>query len=94
MSLTDTKIRNSKTQDKAYKLYDAQGLHLVINPTGSKIWRLKYHYLDREKLVSFGKYPAISLKDARERADAVAPSHKKFVSRLQKTRYELSICFL
>jgi integrase len=69
MALTDTQIRNAKAQSKPYKIYDAFGLHMIINPTGSKVWRLKYHYHNKEKLVSLGKYPFVSLKDARTKAD-------------------------
>lgn len=45
-------------------------MHLLVNPTGSKLWRLKYRFGDREKLLSIGPYPLVSLKFAREKRDA------------------------
>ncbi len=67
--LTDTAARNAKAKDKPYKLPDANGLHLQVTPTGSKLWRMKYRFLGKEKLLSFGAYPAVSLADARKRRD-------------------------
>lgn len=66
MALTDTAIRAAKTQDKPYKLYDRNGLFLLVNPTGSKLWRWRYRVLGREKLMAFGEYPFIGLSHARE----------------------------
>ncbi|MEJ0010637.1 MAG: integrase arm-type DNA-binding domain-containing protein [Alphaproteobacteria bacterium] len=69
MKLSDTKVRNVKGKEKPYKLTDGGGLFLLVNPNGKKYWRMKYRYLNREKLLSFGVYPDISLADARERRD-------------------------
>ena len=66
MALTDTAIRSSKPKDKPYKLSDAGGLYLLVNPTGSKLWRLKYRFAAKEKLLSIGAYPIITLAEARE----------------------------
>lgn len=68
MALTDTAVRNAKPAEKAQKLFDGGGLFLFISTTGAKSWRLKYSYQGKEKLLTFGLYPAISLKEARERA--------------------------
>jgi integrase len=68
MPLTDTAIRAVKTSEKQQKLYDGNGLFLLLVPSGSKIWRFKYRFQGKEKLISFGHYPAVSLKDAREKA--------------------------
>ncbi|MDR3300684.1 MAG: Arm DNA-binding domain-containing protein [Candidatus Accumulibacter sp.] len=68
-ALTDTQITDAKPADKPRKLADGKGLHLVITSNGHKFWRLKYRFDGREKLLSFGKYPAVGLKDARERRD-------------------------
>ncbi|MFY0692380.1 MAG: integrase arm-type DNA-binding domain-containing protein [Paracoccaceae bacterium] len=65
MPLSDTQIRNAKPQSKAYKLSDFDGLFLLINPNGSKLWRMKYRVQGKEKLLSIGKYPDVSLADAR-----------------------------
>jgi integrase len=66
VALTDTAIRNSKPATQPYKLWDGGGLHLLINPNGSRLWRLKYRIAGREKLLSIGRYPTVSLKAARE----------------------------
>ena len=56
---------------KSYKIFDGGGLYLEIMPTGKKLWRLKYRYLQKEKRISFGSYPLVSLADARDaRQDA------------------------
>lgn len=69
MALTDVTIRNAKPRDKAYKLADSGGLYLQINPTGSRLWRLKYRVDGREKKLSIGPYPDFSLSEARRRRD-------------------------
>ncbi len=69
MALTDTTIRSSKPKEKAYKVSDERGLFMLINPNGSKLWRFKYSFDGKEKLLSLGSYPEVSLKDARERRD-------------------------
>ncbi|MFZ5635616.1 MAG: tyrosine-type recombinase/integrase [Pseudomonadota bacterium] len=70
MPLTDTAIRNTKPGEKDMKLFDGGGLYLLIKPTGARWWRLKYRFDGREKLLSLGVYPTITLRDARERRDA------------------------
>lgn len=66
MPLTDTAIRGAKPALKPQKLFDGNGLFLFIAPSGAKSWRLKYRFQGREKLLTFGAYPQISLKEARE----------------------------
>lgn len=69
MPLTDTSIRNAKPGAKPIKLFDERGLFLLVTPTGGKWWRLRYMFDGKEKLLSLGVYPDVSLKDARERRD-------------------------
>lgn len=69
MPLTDTAIRNAKPAGKPFKLFDTQGLFLLVNPSGGKWWRLKYRLGGKEKLFSLGTYPQVSLAEARERRD-------------------------
>ena len=69
MALTDTAIRNTKASGKPYKLFDGDGLFLLVKPNGSRLWRLKYRIDGREKLLSVGTYPEVPLKTARERRD-------------------------
>jgi hypothetical protein len=70
MALTDTEIRRSKPADRPYKLSDGGGLHLLVTPTGGKLWRWKYRFDGAEKLMALGRYPEVALADARERRDA------------------------
>ncbi|MEQ1599832.1 MAG: integrase arm-type DNA-binding domain-containing protein [Methylotenera sp.] len=69
MALSDTTIRNAKPAEKAYKIYDSGGLFIQITPSGGKWWRLKFRFDGKEKLLSLGVYPSISLAQARERRD-------------------------
>lgn len=70
MPLTDTTIRNTKPSDKPFKLSDEKGLFLLVTPSGGKWWRLKYRFGGKEKQLSLGTYPDVSLKQAREKRDA------------------------
>jgi integrase len=70
MPLTDTTIRSAKAQAKAFKLFDGGGLYLEVSPAGGKWWRWKYRSGGKEKRLSFGVYPDVSLKSAREKRDA------------------------
>jgi hypothetical protein len=67
MALTDMKIKNAKPQDKPYKIADGDGLTLIVNPAGGKWWRFRYRFEGKEKSLSFGTYPEISLSAAREK---------------------------
>lgn len=69
MPLTDTAIRTAKPGEKPYKLADEKGLFLLVNPNGSKWWRLKFRFGGKEKQLSFGTYPEVGLKDARGKRD-------------------------
>ena len=69
MPLTDTAIKNAKPGTKPVKLSDEKGLFLLVSPAGGKWWRLKYRLAGKEKLLSLGVYPDVSLKDARQRRD-------------------------
>jgi len=69
MPLTDTAIKNAKPADKPRKLADGGGLYLLLNPNGSRWWRLDYRYAAKRKTLSMGTYPDTGLKDARDRRD-------------------------
>lgn len=68
MPLNDRQIKNAKPKEKDYKLTDGKGLYLLITPAGGKLWRLKYRIAGKEKTLAIGKYPQISLVQAREAA--------------------------
>jgi len=64
-ALTVKGIEAAKPKIKEYRLFDGGGLYLAIMPSGGKLWRLKYRFDDKEKLIALGAYPSISLADAR-----------------------------
>ena len=70
MALTDTAIRNAKPKDKPYKVADSHGLYLLVNPKGSKLWRIKYRMNGVERKLAVGAYPQITLAEARTARDA------------------------
>lgn len=90
--LTDTTCKNAKAKDKPYKLADEKGMFLLVNPNGSKYFRLKYRIDGKEKLLALGVYPQISLKQAREKrdeakqqlADGIDPNDNKKAVKLAK----------
>ena len=90
MALSHFDLQNAKPRDKPYKVSDGQGLHVVINPNGSVLWRLKYRFLGTERLLSLGRYPQISIHDARVKRDQALkflsegrdPSVEKKLSRI------------
>ena len=64
--LSDAKIRTLRPKEKAYKVYDDRGLYMVVNPNGSRWWRFKYKYDGKERGISLGVYPDVTLAYARE----------------------------
>jgi integrase len=92
MPLTDIIVKNTKIKEKQYKLADEKGLHLLVHANGSKYWQMKYRYIGKEKLLSFGVYPEVSLKEARDKrdkarkqlADGLNPSQEKKLAKLQR----------
>lgn len=71
MSLTDSKIRNTKPSTSPFKLTDAHGLYLLINPGGSRLWYLKYRFNSKESRIALGPYPQVSLSDARQQREGI-----------------------
>jgi hypothetical protein len=71
LPLTDIQVQKAKPSDKDFKLTDGGGLYLLVTPSGGKLWRFKYRFGGREKLLTFKTYPEISLAKARQcREDA------------------------
>jgi len=70
MPLTDTAIRAAKPKEKPYKVADSHGLYLLVNPRGSKLWRVKYRINGTERKLALGTYPEITLAEARAARDA------------------------
>jgi|GEM_PF-3974826 len=67
--LTDTQIRSLKPGDKSYKRYDQRGLFLEVAKSGSKLWRLRYRFAGKSKLMSLGFYPVVGVAEARRKRD-------------------------
>lgn len=84
MSLTDTKIRNTKPSTSPFKLTDAHGLYLLINPGGSRLWYLKYHFNSKESRSALGPYPQVSLSEARQQREGI---RKLLTQNINPTRH-------
>ncbi len=84
MPLTDTQVRNLQPREKPFKISDGGRMHLYVTPKGAKRWRMAYDFGGKEKLMSLGIYPAVSLAKARDRraeakallADGIDPMAK------------------
>lgn len=95
---TEAAIKHAKPEAKAYKMTAGQGMYLLVNPTGSKLWRLKYRFAGKEKTLSFGAYPDVTLAQARLRreqarqqiAEGIDPSELLKQQRQQATAEALT----
>jgi len=88
--LTLLAIGRAKKRDKPYKLADGGGLHLLVEPSGSKLWRFRYQFDRKEKMISFGSFPEISIAAARAKresarkllAEGTDPSQQKKLDKI------------
>lgn len=69
MTMTERQIRTLQPAERIYKVYDSKGLYLQVTPKGVKAWYYRYRTGGKEKKAGLGQYPAVSLADAREKAD-------------------------
>lgn len=67
--LSETEVKKARAREKEYKLSDGFGLYLLVSPTGGKLWRMQYRFAGKQKLLSFGAYPSVSLADARHKRE-------------------------
>jgi Arm DNA-binding domain/Phage integrase central domain len=74
MALTDIAVWTAKPREKEYKLADGAGLYLLVTPSGGRLWRLKYRMYGRERKLALGRYPDVSLSDARKARDVARES--------------------
>jgi integrase len=92
MALTDVEIRKAKGTLQPYKIRDEGWLFLLVKPSGSKLWQMGYRFAGKEKTLSLGIYPAVSLKDARSKRDeakaalaaGIDPSQQKKAEKLER----------
>jgi len=71
LPLTATELQKAKPRAKDFKLFDGGGLYLLVTPSGGKLWNMKYNRDGKEKKISIGAYPAITLIDARQRREEI-----------------------
>ena len=99
MALTELEVKKAKVTDKPYKLADGGGMYLLIQTSGSKLWRVDYRFADKRKTLALGIYPDISLADARNRredarkllASGIDPGEAKKALALICPDFQLSI---
>ena len=84
--LTTTEIKNFKPKDKQYKKPDGRGLWLVVRPTGGKYWRYDFKYGGKNLSMSFGVYPGVGLKEAREKRDVARELLSKNINPISEKR--------
>tara|TARA_B100000686_G_C16615645_1_gene876309 strand:- start:307 stop:1017 length:711 start_codon:yes stop_codon:yes gene_type:complete len=84
--LTEKLVRRAEIQDKQYKMYDGDGMFLLIHPNGSKYWRMKYTFDGKSKLASFGVWPKVSLKEAREKRNNAKLKIKSGINPVEEKR--------
>ena len=84
--LTDTRIKTAKPQAKLYKLTDERGLHLSVYPNASKLWQMRYRTEGKERTASLGKYPEVSLAEAREKRDQMRKLIAKGIDPVQSQK--------
>jgi len=69
LPLTDAKLRTLKPRASSFKLSDSEGLYVLVAPDGSKLWRLAYRFLGKQKTLALGRYPDVTLLAARRARD-------------------------
>lgn len=69
LPLSDLQVKNAKPKVTDYKLSDGYGLHLLITPSGGKLWRFQYRFDNKQKILALGSYPSVTLSDARQRRE-------------------------
>lgn len=86
MALSNLAVKNAKPEAKAKKVSDERGLYLLVTPTGSKLWQFKYRIHGKEKKLSFGAYPDVSLSQARELRDGARKLVAQGIDPVQQKR--------
>ena len=84
--LTENSIKKAQILEKQYKIYDGDGMFLLIHPNGSKYWRMKYTFDSKSKLASFGVWPGVSLREARERRHEAKQKIKMGINPVEEKR--------
>lgn len=93
MKLTDTKIKGLRPRDKLYRVADGRGLVLEITPSGGKLWRWRYRLNGKANLLALGKYPAVTLAEARKKRDDAAELVAKGINPAQHRKAQAANTF-
>ncbi|MDE2339700.1 MAG: integrase arm-type DNA-binding domain-containing protein [Alphaproteobacteria bacterium] len=88
MGLSALAIKAAKSRDRQYKLTDADGLYLLVMPSGNRYWRMNYRFADKHKTLAFGVYPQVSLAEARTRRDEAKKILSKRIDPLEQQRLD------
>jgi len=92
MALTDVKVKNLKAKDKQYKVADEKSLYVQVTPAGGKLWKFKYSFGGKRKVIALGRYPDVTLSMARQKrreaksllADGIDPAVEKQAKQVDK----------
>jgi integrase len=87
-------LTNAKPREKPYKLTDGDGLSLIVQPNGSKLWRFRYRFGGKENMLTFGAFPEVSLADARERRTEARKLLAKSIDPSQQRKQDIQIAAL
>ena len=88
--LTELSIKQAKPKENQYKLTDGEGMYLRVYPNGSKYWQLQFWFEGKQKILSFGVWPDISLKDAREKRFEAKKKIKEGVNPIEEKKERLA----
>jgi integrase len=88
MALKDAEVRALKGKDRVYKRADERGLYVEVHPSGSKLWRLKYSHLGKDKRIALGSYPEVGLAEARRKRDAARQQVRDGIDPLAERKRE------
>src|SRR5215218_7911965 len=91
MPLSDAKLRSLKPESKPFKVSDFEGLHLLVKPSGSRLWRLAYRFGGKQNVLALGAYPEMSLREARKAKedardllnDGFDPAHERKLAKVR-----------
>lgn len=92
MPLSDAKLRSLRPDSKPFKVSDFEGLHLLVKPSGSRLWRLSYRFAGKQNVLALGAYPEMSLRDARKAKEAARdllsegldPAHERKLAKVRE----------
>ncbi|MGY2734590.1 tyrosine-type recombinase/integrase [Sphingomonas sp. UYP23] len=88
MALKDLKIRSLKAENRVYKRSDERGLYIEVHPSGSKLWRMKYSHVGKDKRIALGRYPEVGLAEARRKRDEARAKVRDGVDHLAERKRE------